>query len=67
MMELISANATTLESRLKCADGTVAALALIRHGWILQTELFGKPAAATGCKRMRLEPFLCWVGGANRS
>jgi hypothetical protein len=39
------ANAATLESGLKRANGAVAALALTRHGRVLQTELLGKPAA----------------------
>ena len=50
------ANAATLESGLKRADGAVAALALTRHGRVLQTELLGKPAATARREPVRLEP-----------
>ena len=54
------ANAPPLESGLKRAHRAVAALALSRHGRVLQTELLGEPAAATRRKPVRLEPLLVW-------
>ena len=50
------ANAPPLETGLKRAHRAVATLALPRHGRVLQTELLGKPAAAAGRERVRLEP-----------
>lgn len=50
------AHAASLEPGLERAHGTVATLALPRHGRVLQTELLGKPAATAGRESVRLKP-----------
>ncbi len=61
------ANAAALEAGLKRAHGAVAALALPRHGRVLQAELFGESAAAARCKLVRLKPFLFCIGRNKRA
>jgi hypothetical protein len=56
-VQLLRAHAPALEPGLERAHGTVATLALPRHGRVLQAELLGKPAPSARRERMGLKPF----------